>query len=133
MNQLDAVAVLLKHLQWITAGLCNPVAIHLNADEFRVAATHHCFKTGRVSETPELIVVVVKSEVHAGLMNLFSPDVELIGGSLVAIPREPHSLGQPRANDILDPKRLPVVALRIQSLIAAVPAGGGQAVVFNHA
>src|SRR5258706_16398020 len=133
MNQLDAVAVLLKHLQRIPAGLCNPVAIHLNADEFRVAATHHCFKTGRVAETPELIVVIVKSELHAGLTNLFSPDVELIGGSLVAIQREPHALGQHRANDILDPERPRVVELRIKSVIVEVPAGGGQSVVVNHA
>src|SRR5258708_3974452 len=91
VKHLDAVAVLLKHLQHIPAGLRNPVTIHLNADEFRVAAIHHCFKTSRVSETPELIVVIVKSELHARLMSLFAPDVELIGGSLVTVEREPHA------------------------------------------
>ena len=109
VKQLDAVSVLSKHLQRITTGLCNPVTVHLDADEFRVAATHHGFKTSYVSETTELIVVIVKSELHATLMNCFAPKVELIGGSLVAVQREPHALGQNRANDILNPERLRVV------------------------
>src|ERR1700674_744247 len=109
VKQLDAVSVLSKHLQRITTGLCNPVTVHLDADEFRVAATHHGFKTSYVSETTELIVVIVKSELHATLMNGFAPNVALVGGSLVAVQREPHALGQNRANDILTPERLRVV------------------------
>src|SRR5882762_4943869 len=111
VKQLDAVSVLLKHLQRIPAGLRNPVTVHLNADEFRVAATHHDFKTSRLSEMTELIVVIVKSELHASLMNLFAPNVELIGGSPVTVQREPHAFGQHRADDILDPERLRVVDL----------------------
>src|ERR1700687_646379 len=85
VKQLDAVSVLLKHLQRIITGLRNPVTVHLNADEFGVAAIHHGFKTGCIPETAELIVVIVKSELHTSLTNLFAPNVELIGGALVTV------------------------------------------------
>src|SRR6202030_2349045 len=132
VKQLDAVSVLSKHLQRIATGLSNPVTVHLHADEFRVAATHHGCKTSCVSETTELIVVIVKSELHAALMNCFAPNVELIGGSLVAVQREPHALGQNRANDILNPERLRVVDFCIKSAVVEVPAGCGQSVVVDH-
>ena len=122
-----------KALQYVPAGLCNPVTVHLNANEFRVTAVHHGFKTCRVSETKELIVVIVKSELHACLMNLFSPNIELIGGPLVTVQREPHALGQHRTNDVLDSERLRVVDLRIKPVIVEVPAWDFQSVVIDHA
>jgi hypothetical protein len=76
--------------------------------------------------------VVVKSELHARLMKFFAPQVELVGSPFVAIEREPHALGQHRADDILNPERFGVVDLRLQAVIVEVAAGDFQAVVVDH-
>src|SRR5260370_28602536 len=81
VKQLDAVSVLSKHLQRIPTGLGNPVTVHLNADELRVPATHHGFKTSYVSETTELTVLIVRSELESTLMNGFGPSGQPLGGS----------------------------------------------------
>jgi len=65
--------------------------------------------------------VIVKSELHACLMNLFLPNIELIGGPLVTVQREPHALGQHRTNDY-STERL-AVYLRIKPVIVEVPVG----------
>src|SRR6266404_4242346 len=66
-------------------------------------------------------------------MNLFFPNIEMIGGPLVTVQREPHALGQHRTNDILDSERLRVVDLRIKPVIVEVPAWDFQSVVIDHA
>src|ERR1700693_603341 len=77
MKQFDALAVSLEHLQRILSGLCDPIAIHLDADQFGIRQLHKSFETSGIAESKKFVVVVVESKFHSCLMHLLAPNIKL--------------------------------------------------------
>src|SRR5437763_10556732 len=132
MKHANAIAQLAQHRHRIFSRLSDPVAVHLEENQFGIGLLNQSFESSGLAKTAEFIIVVVKGEAHAHGPRAFAPAVELIGGAPKSVQRAPHALRQHREEHKLDAKYFCIAEIVEQTVIVEITDGHRQTSISNH-
>src|SRR5215468_7512319 len=132
MEHAHTLPELLQHRHCILAGLCNPVAVHFEADQVWVGSLDKDIEARGTGETEELVIMIVEAKAHSQTARSFSPLIELIGSPTIVINCVAKVLWQYRADHEAHAKLAGVVKLGGKALVIEMPARHPEPRVEDH-
>src|SRR5215475_4616784 len=132
MEHTHAFPKLLQHCDRIPSGLCSPVAIHFEADQFGIRPFDKDIEAGGAAKLPELVIVIVEAKADPQTARPFSPLIELVGSPAKVIDSVPKVLRKYRADYKADAKLTGVIKFGRKPSVIEVSAGHLEPGVEDH-